>query len=121
MSPRVTPTGAPAGLPWTAGAWRSLVGHTASVCARSPPSARRGARPRGVQVAASAGAACHSGEAAVAISGVLAAMGVEVPWAVGTLRLSVGRHTTAAEVDEAVEHLVAAAVVGGVRAAPGGP
>jgi cysteine desulfurase len=46
-------------------------------------------------VAASAGAACHSGE--IQISHVLRAMGVPVDWARGTLRLSTGRHTTREE------------------------
>jgi cysteine desulfurase len=51
-------------------------------------------------VAASAGAACHSGE--VQISHVLCAMGVPEDWARGTLRLSTGRHTTREEVRDAV-------------------
>jgi cysteine desulfurase len=51
-------------------------------------------------VAASAGAACHSGE--VQISHVLRAMGVPVDWARGTLRLSTGRHTTREEARNAV-------------------
>jgi cysteine desulfurase len=51
-------------------------------------------------VAASAGAACHSGE--VLISHVLCAMGVPEDWARGTLRLSTGRHTTREEVRDAV-------------------
>jgi cysteine desulfurase len=51
-------------------------------------------------VAASAGAACHSGEAQ--ISQVLRAMGVPVDWARGTLRLSTGKHTTREEAREAV-------------------
>jgi len=51
-------------------------------------------------VAASAGAACHANE--VSISPVLGAMGVPLDYARGTLRLSVGRTTTAAECDLAV-------------------
>ena len=47
-------------------------------------------------VAASAGAACHSGE--VRISSVLHAMGVPEDWARGTVRLSTGRNTTSEEV-----------------------
>ncbi len=47
-------------------------------------------------VAASAGAACHSGE--VRISSVLRAMGVPEDWARGTVRLSTGRDTTREEV-----------------------
>jgi len=54
----------------------------------------------GDEVAASAGAACHAG--AVEASPVLTAMGVPTEWAMGTLRLSVGRFTTPTEVDRAV-------------------
>jgi cysteine desulfurase len=53
------------------------------------------------RVAASAGAACHADE--VNVSAVLEAMAVPVEWAMGTIRFSVGRGTTAEEVDEAVE------------------
>jgi cysteine desulfurase len=56
---------------------------------------------RGVQV--SAGAACASG--AVEPSPVLAAMGVPRPIAICALRLSMGRTTTAAEVDRVVTAL----------------
>jgi len=59
------------------------------------------------QVAASAGAACHADE--VDISAVLRAMEVPVTWAMGTVRFSVGRGTTAEEADRAVE-IVAKAV-----------
>ena len=58
------------------------------------------------EVAASASAACHSGTAAV--SAVLQAVGVEQELAVGTLRLSVRRHTTDAEVKRAADVLVRA-------------
>jgi selenium donor protein len=51
------------------------------------------------QVAASAGAACHAGD--VAVSSVLEAMHVPVEWAMGTVRFSVGRETTDADVDRA--------------------
>ena len=51
-------------------------------------------------VAASAGAACHSGE--VRISPVLRAMGVPEDWARGTLRLSTGRNMTREEARYAV-------------------
>ncbi len=61
----------------------------------------------GLEVAASAGAACHSDS--VAISHVLSAMGVPLEWARGTLRFSVGRMTTEAEIDRAVR-VVAGAV-----------
>lgn len=55
----------------------------------------------GLDVAASAGAACHSDT--VEISHVLEAMRVPVEWAKGTLRFSTGRMTTAAEIERTVE------------------
>ena len=51
-------------------------------------------------VAASAGAACHSDQ--VEVSHVLAAMNVPTEYAMGALRFSVGRFTTAEEIDRAV-------------------
>jgi cysteine desulfurase len=54
----------------------------------------------GDQVAASAGAACHAGE--VEMSAVLRAMRVPSEWAMGTVRFSVGRETTANEIDRTV-------------------
>ncbi len=51
------------------------------------------------QLAASPGSACHSGEAEP--SAVLAAMGVERGLALGTVRFSTGRETTADDVDQA--------------------
>ena len=62
----------------------------------------------GPEVAASAGAACHSGT--VALSHVLQAMKVPIEWAKGTIRFSTGRMTTAAEIHRAVE-----AIIAGVR------
>lgn len=59
-------------------------------------------------VAASAGAACHSG--GVGISYVLKAMNVPIEWAKGTVRFSTGRMTTAAEVDRAV-NIISNAVI----------
>jgi cysteine desulfurase len=59
------------------------------------------------QLAASAGAACHSGE--VKISAVLAAMQVSPEWARGTIRFSVGQRTSAEEIDQAIK-IVAEAV-----------
>ena len=53
------------------------------------------------RVAASAGAACHSGECR--ISSVLTAMHVPKKWARGTLRLSTGKMTTREEIEEAIE------------------
>jgi len=52
------------------------------------------------QVAASAGAACHAD--LVDVSAVLKAMDVPIEWAKGTVRFSVGRGTTADEIDRAV-------------------
>ena len=52
------------------------------------------------QVAASAGAACHAGS--VHVSPVLAAMHVPLDYAMGTVRLSLGRMTTEAELDRVV-------------------
>jgi cysteine desulfurase len=57
------------------------------------------------QLAASAGAACHSG-GGHGISAVLLAMAVPAEHAVGTLRLSTGRHTTQQEVDRAAALIV---------------
>ncbi len=51
------------------------------------------------QVAASTGSACHDGR--ISISPVLAAMGVEPAIARGAVRFSVGRGTTADEIDRA--------------------
>jgi cysteine desulfurase len=58
----------------------------------------------GLEVAASAGAACHADS--VEISHVLKAMGVPVEWAKGTLRLTTGRMTTAQEADRAARVIV---------------
>jgi len=55
----------------------------------------------GEQLAASAGAACHSADEIV-ISHVLQAMHVPLEYAMGTLRLSIGRYTTEEEIDTAV-------------------
>ncbi len=51
-------------------------------------------------VAASTGSACHSG--LVALSPVLAAMGVPKEVGIGAIRFSLGRPTTAAEVDATI-------------------
>lgn len=53
------------------------------------------------EVAASAGAACHSDS--VDVSPVLTAMHVPLEYAMGTIRFSTGRKTTAEEIDQAVE------------------
>jgi len=54
-------------------------------------------------IAASAGSACHAGE--VAPSAVLRAMGVADALALGALRFSLGRETTADEIDTVVERV----------------
>ncbi len=58
-------------------------------------------------VAASAGAACHSGQ--VRVSHVLEAMAVPEEWARGTIRLSTGRNTTTEEVRAATAAIAKAA------------
>jgi cysteine desulfurase len=58
------------------------------------------------QVAASAGATCHS---AAGVSSVLKAMNVPIEFARGTLRLSLGPTTTAAQIDRAAAILAKAA------------
>lgn len=58
---------------------------------------------RATGVAASAGAACHSGRPHV--SRTLAAMGVEASLALATMRLTVGRSTTEADVRRAVDEI----------------
>jgi cysteine desulfurase len=65
------------------------------------------------EVAVSAGAACH-GDGGVTISPVLAAMGVPERFALGTIRISVGRMTSDEDVAAGLT-----AVVRGVRAAAG--
>ena len=60
----------------------------------------------GLAVAASAGAACHADS--VAISHVLTAMKIPEEWAKGTVRFSVGRMTAPAEIDRAIDVVVAA-------------
>ena len=72
--------------------------NTASVSFRGAEADRILANLR--TVAASAGAACHSDQ--VEVSHVLAAMNVPIEYAMGTLRFSVGRYTTAEEIDRAV-------------------
>ncbi|GIL75868.1 hypothetical protein Vretimale_5575 [Volvox reticuliferus] len=57
------------------------------------------------QLAASAGAACHSADGA-SVSAVLRAMKIPLEFAKGTLRLSTGRHTTAQDVDRAAKLIV---------------
>ncbi len=54
-------------------------------------------------MAASAGAACHSDR--VELSHVLEAMRVPTEYAMGTLRLTVGRYTTEDEIDRAIAEI----------------
>ena len=61
----------------------------------------------GNEVAASAGAACHS--EAVEISHVLKALGLPLEWARGTVRFSLGRMSTEEEIERTIQ-IVAAAV-----------
>ena len=65
-------------------------------------------------VAASAGAACHSDQ--VEVSHVLAAMNVPEEYAMGTLRLTVGRFTTEEEIDRAIAEI--RDVIGSLAPAP---
>ncbi len=60
----------------------------------------------GLEVAASAGAACHSDR--VEVSHVLEAMGIPLDWAKGTLRFSVGRMTSVQEIDTTIDVVVRA-------------
>jgi cysteine desulfurase len=62
----------------------------------------------GLEVAASAGAACHADT--VEISHVLKAMQIPEAWAKGTVRFTTGKMTTDEEIDRALE-----AVVGAVK------
>uniref|UniRef100_A0A061S7P8 Cysteine desulfurase n=1 Tax=Tetraselmis sp. GSL018 TaxID=582737 RepID=A0A061S7P8_9CHLO len=59
------------------------------------------------KVAASAGAACKRGQGAT-LSETLKAIQVPAEFALGTIRLSVGRHTTPEEIDRAAEHILEA-------------
>ncbi|RJQ56860.1 MAG: cysteine desulfurase [Desulfobacteraceae bacterium] len=61
----------------------------------------------GLEVAASAGAACHSDR--VEISHVLQAMKIPPEWAQGTIRFSAGRMTTTEEIEKTIR-IVASAV-----------
>ena len=54
-------------------------------------------------VAASAGAACHSDR--VDVSSVIKAMNVPLEYAMGTVRFSVGRYTTVSEIEQALDEI----------------
>lgn len=68
-------------------------------------------------VAASTGSACHAGR--IELSPVLEAMGVPPEIGMGTVRFSLGRATTAEEIDEVVERL--SHVLSGSRVWPSRP
>jgi cysteine desulfurase NifS/selenium donor protein len=56
------------------------------------------------EVAASAGAACHTDS--IDVSATLSAMNVPLEYAMGTIRFSTGRYTTEEDIDRAVEAIV---------------
>ncbi len=58
------------------------------------------------EIAASTGSACHAGEERA--SAVLLAMGIDAGSALGTLRLTLGRHTVARDVERAADLLIRA-------------
>lgn len=58
------------------------------------------------EVAASTGSACHAGHTSA--SAVVLAMGVSEPEALGSVRLTLGRHTTTGDVERAATALIAA-------------
>ena len=58
------------------------------------------------RIAISAGAACHSDR--IEISSVLHAMSLPVDYAMGTLRISTGRYTTASEIEIAINDITEA-------------
>ena len=58
------------------------------------------------QVAASAGAACHTNS--ISVSATLAAMQLDKAFAMGTVRFSVGKYSTEEEIDQAAEAIIEA-------------
>ena len=52
-----------------------------------------------LEIAASAGAACHANN--TSLSYVLEAMNVPIEYAMGTIRFSTGKHTALEEIDKA--------------------
>ncbi len=82
--------------------------NTASICFKGLE-ANRILEEIGLDVAASAGAACHADT--VQLSHVLQAMNIPEEWAKGTLRFTTGRMTTEDEIARAVE-VISAAVSG---------
>jgi len=97
---------------------QQMLPNTLSVCFRGVDATTLLAEI-GDRVAASAGAACHA--EGVDLSTVLEAMQVPLDYAMGTVRFSVGRTTTAEEVDSAIEIVTAAVGRLGQMATPGPP
>lgn len=58
------------------------------------------------EVAASAGAACHTDS--ISVSATLAAMKMDKAYAMGTIRFSVGKYSTETEIDQAAEVIIKA-------------
>ncbi len=58
------------------------------------------------QIAASTGSACHAGQDSA--SRAILAMGIAADEALGSVRLSLGRNTTAAQITHAAAALIAA-------------
>ncbi|MFQ6030118.1 MAG: cysteine desulfurase family protein, partial [Dehalococcoidia bacterium] len=83
------------------GHWEKRLPNTSSVSFRGLEANTLLARFE--HVAASAGAACHSDQ--VEVSSVLEAMQLPLEYAMGTLRFSVGRFTTAEEIDQSLEEI----------------
>jgi cysteine desulfurase len=80
-----------------------LLPNTLNVCFGGTIGADLLARLDGI--AASTGSACHDGK--VALSPTLAAMGVDPSVGAGAVRFSLGRGTTAAEIEATIERVVA--------------
>jgi cysteine desulfurase len=77
-----------------------------TVSVRFPRALGSAVLARAPDVAASTGSACHDGQDSA--SKTIVAMGIAETEALGTVRLSLGRHTTEAIVDRAAARLVAA-------------
>lgn len=56
------------------------------------------------EVAASAGAACHTDS--ISVSATLAAMKMDKAYAMGTIRFSVGKYSTETEIDQAAKVII---------------
>jgi cysteine desulfurase NifS/selenium donor protein len=97
---------------------QQMLPNTLSVCFRGVDATTLLAEI-GDRVAASAGAACHA--EGVDLSTVLEAMEVPLDYAMGTVRFSVGRGTTAEEVDTAIEIVTTAVRRMGQTATAGPP